>query len=66
MNMTEIKKKAKTLGLKSGNRKKVDLIRAIQIKEGNVACFATNLDYCDQSACCWRDDCLGNVERKSK
>lgn len=58
MNMTEIREKAKGLGLKSGKLTRGDLIRAIQRKEGNFACFETAKDYCDQMLCCWRDACL--------
>lgn len=60
MKMMEIKEKAKLLGLKPGRMKKADLIRTVQMKEGNFACFATNIDYCDQTECCWKDDCLTN------
>lgn len=59
MNMSAIKEKAKNLGLKSGSMKKAELIRAIQTQEGNVACFGTENDHCDQTECCWRSDCLG-------
>ena len=58
MKMTEVKEKAKTIGLKSGKMKKADLIQAIQAKEGNSPCFGTGMDNCDQPACCWKDDCL--------
>lgn len=34
MDMTKIKEKAKQLGIQVGKMKKVDLIRAIQSKEG--------------------------------
>lgn len=58
MNMTEIKAKAKDLGVKVGKLRKEDVIRAIQNKEGNFPCFGTAKDYCSQKACCWRDACL--------
>jgi hypothetical protein len=58
MKMMEIKEKAKLLGLKPGRMKKADLIRAVQMKEGNFVCFATNMDHCDQTECCWKEDCL--------
>lgn len=57
--MADIKRKAKEVGLKSAKMKKVELIRAIQKKEGNFDCFATaNNNSCGQMDCCWRDDCL--------
>ncbi|MEN8256351.1 MAG: hypothetical protein ABFS09_00645 [Thermodesulfobacteriota bacterium] len=58
MNMTEIKGKAMDLGVKVGKLRKVDLVRAIQDKEGNFPCFETAKDYCSEKACCWRDACL--------
>lgn len=58
MKMTDVKKKATTLGIQSGKMKKTDLVRTIQAKEGNSPCFQTGLDSCDQFDCCWRSDCL--------
>ncbi len=58
MHMTEIKEKAKLLGIQAGKMKKVDLIRAIQSKEGNFPCFETAKDYCNQLSCAWRKACL--------
>ena len=58
MNMTEIKEKAKQMGIQASKMKKVDLIRAIQSKEGNFPCFETAKDYCNQLSCAWRDACL--------
>lgn len=39
MMMKEIQTKAKMLGLNSFGKKKIDLIKAIQIKESYSACF---------------------------
>ncbi len=58
MKMTEISRKAVKIGLNTQGMKKVELIRAIQGAEGNVACFDTKKSDCDQLACCWREDCL--------
>lgn len=58
MNMTEIKEKAKQMGIQVGKMKKVDLIRSIQSKEGNFPCFETAKDYCNQLSCAWRNACL--------
>lgn len=59
MRLSEIEKKAKTLGIKDTWRlSKKDLIKAIQRKEGNFDCFGTgNSVSCGQSACSWRGDC---------
>jgi len=58
MKMQEVQEKARMLGLNPGKMKKADLIHAIQSKEGNFPCFGTAKDFCDQTECCWRSDCL--------
>lgn len=58
MKMPEIRTKAQQLGIKPGKMSKTELIRAIQQQEGNSPCFGTAMSQCDQTACCWRDDCL--------
>jgi len=61
MNMADIRRKAKDLGLKVLGLKKADWIRAIQTAEGNTPCFATGRTECDQMLCCWREDCMPKV-----
>ncbi|MBU1487947.1 Rho termination factor N-terminal domain-containing protein [bacterium] len=58
MKIADVQKKAKEMGLKAGRMKKADLIRAIQIAEGNSSCFGTAAECCDQADCCWAEDCL--------
>jgi len=58
MKVSQIQLKAKVLGLDPGHMKKFELIRNIQAREGNEACFKSMRDYCDQYDCCWREDCL--------
>jgi len=59
MALKELKEKAKNLGIKTKiGMKNTDLIRSIQTAEGNFPCFATARDYCGQTSCCWREDCL--------
>ena len=58
MKIMEIKEKAKILGVKPGKMKKFDLIRAIQLKEDNDACFGLGNEQCSQMECCWRSDCF--------
>lgn len=60
MKMNEIRTKAKALGLNSFGKKKIDLIKSIQTREGYTACFKTKSDSCEQQECCWRADCLTN------
>jgi hypothetical protein len=57
MKMQEIRQRAKLLDLKSGKKRKADLIRTIQAAEGNFSCFQPGSEACDQSGCCWREDC---------
>ncbi|MCX5863849.1 MAG: hypothetical protein NTW42_02085 [Deltaproteobacteria bacterium] len=66
MDMTQVKEKAKQLGIQVGKMKKVDLIRAIQSKEGNFPCFETAKDYCSQLTCAWRKACLPSKEMEKK
>jgi hypothetical protein len=58
MKMTEVKEKAKALGITAGKIKKVELIHAIQIAEGNTPCFGTSNGQCVHTDCCFMDDCL--------
>ena len=60
MRLTEVKNKAKGMGVKPGKMKKGELIRALQVKEGNDACFGSGSrgEVCDQEGCCFRTDCL--------
>jgi hypothetical protein len=58
MKMNEVRKKAKSLGIKAKNPTKAELIKMIQRAEGNFDCFGTAKDFCDQRMCCFRDDCL--------
>jgi len=59
MKMTELRKKAKDLGVKSGKMKKLDLVHAIQRAEGNTECYGRSNGNCDQAGCCcFRDDCF--------
>ena len=57
MKLNEIKKKAQNLGIDGANLNKVDLIHAIQSREGYVACYGTSTGNCTYANCCFRDDC---------
>jgi hypothetical protein len=56
--MTDLKKKAKEMGISGSKMKKEDIILAIQKAEGNTPCFKTASSNCDQNNCLWREDCL--------
>jgi len=59
MNMQEIRVLAKDFGIKTSRMSKMELIRTIQLTEGNFNCFASATNgQCDQSKCKWRDDCF--------
>ena len=59
MRISEIEKKARVLKIKDTWKfSKKELIRQIQQKEGNFACFGTAAGNCSQTACCWISDCI--------
>lgn len=59
MKLEEMKEIAKKHGIKVGKLKKADLARAIQLAEGNEACFESGqASECGQAECLWRSDCL--------
>jgi hypothetical protein len=58
MKITQIREKAKGLGIDPGNMKKTELIHAIQRAEGNTPCYGTAQGWCQYEDCCFRGDCL--------
>jgi hypothetical protein len=59
MTLKQIKDIAHAKGVTTGNMKKENLIRSIQLAEGNFPCFGTaTAGLCDQTNCLWRVDCL--------
>jgi hypothetical protein len=59
MELREIRRIAKAMGVTSKGLDKIELVRAIQRAEGNFDCFATAVEEeCDQEACLWREDCF--------
>jgi hypothetical protein len=66
MQMQEIRTIAKNFGIKTSRQNKVDLVRSIQMAEGNFNCFATAVNgVCDQTTCIWREDCFGAAKKKA-
>jgi len=55
----ELKVMARDLGVGTSRLHKAELVKAIQLAEGNFDCFGTAEDYCDQLNCLFRMDCLG-------
>lgn len=58
MTIYEIRVIAEKMGIDPRKRKKADLIKIIQIKEGNTPCFKTADTYCNQACCLWINDCI--------
>ena len=57
MKVTEIRTKARDLGVKNSARmNKSDLIKAIQTAEGNSPCYQEIVD-CRINDCLWRPEC---------
>ena len=58
MKLQEVRKIAKKMGLETAKLTKDELIRAIQVEEGNILCFGIGkASECGQSMCLWRGDC---------
>jgi hypothetical protein len=59
MKLAEVSTIAKSHKINPGKLSKIDLIKTIQLHEGNFDCFATAYSgECDQAACNWREDCF--------
>ena len=59
MKLAEIKEIAQQHEIKVGKLKKAELVRAIQLAEGNEVCFETGqATECGQAECLWRADCV--------
>jgi len=59
MTLDEIREFAKALGIQSAHKFEnlEDLIRTIQLAEGNTDCFRRIHD-CTNEKCAWFDDCM--------
>lgn len=59
MRIEEIQHIAKSNKIKHTQLSKTKLIKFIQFREGSFDCFASAFDgICDQTGCCWRNDCF--------
>jgi hypothetical protein len=59
MRMEEIRERGRALGVAGSRMRKAEMIRAIQSKEGNPACYGAPWRFeCPQLQCCWRSDCM--------
>lgn len=59
MKVNEIKEIAKKHNIKTSKATKSELVRAIQLAEGNPDCFSTDrIADCQEHSCAWREDCV--------
>ncbi len=58
MTMSDIKIKAKALGIDGSKMKKTELVHAIQKAEGCTPCYGRSNGSCPWTQCCWRGDCF--------
>ncbi len=58
MRMSEVRAKAKALGIDPGKMKKGELVCTIQKAEGFAACFGSGKQDCPYTDCCFRSDCI--------
>lgn len=59
MKIDDIRSVAKSHSITTGKLSKTELIKSIQISEGNFDCFSTaHGGECDQAGCRWREDCF--------
>jgi len=60
MRITEVRERGRKMGVRGmAKLRKAELIRAIQQGEGNQECFGAPWRFdCQQTGCCWRQDCL--------
>lgn len=65
MRLEQIRTIAKSNGIHTSKRTKTELIKSVQLKEGNFDCFGTAATgECDQSGCSWREDCFASATNK--
>ena len=64
MKMEEVRDIAASFGIKPGKLSKTELIKAIQVGEGNFDCFSSARNgECNQADCLWRNDCFAAARR---
>ena len=66
MKLEDVRQRAADLGICADDRKKGELILAIQLAEGNQACFGQNDGQCPHRDCCWWQDCRQAWRQQSK
>ena len=65
MNLNDVKKIAKGMGLNTHGMKKIDVVRAIQRAENNIECYGTErVATCYEEGCLWRIECLSLNDKR--
>ena len=59
VSMKQIKGMARRFEINPAGLSRTELVRKIQIAEGNFPCYRTAEKSCDQPDCLWLDDCVG-------
>ena len=58
MYIQKIRTLASAQGITPGRLNKIELVRKIQLKEGNIDCYASaDASECLREDCAWREDC---------
>lgn len=64
MKIGDIRAIAKSRGIPTGKQTKAELIKSIQLGEGNFDCFSSAASgECDQVGCSWRDECFDAAQK---
>lgn len=63
MTLAELRATAKKHGINSFGKTKANLIREIQLAEGNFDCFGSAVAYCDQWGCLYRPLCFDEARQ---
>lgn len=64
MKLNDIEALARTYGIRANNLSEIELIKSIQISQGNFDCIATAYSgECNQGSCCWREDCFNAAKQ---
>lgn len=58
INMSEIIKKARAVGIDPGKMRKAEIVRSIQAAEDCTPCFGTSDGQCAHTYCCFMQDCF--------
>jgi len=58
MQTEQVRRNVRGIENQIGLKAKRELIRSIQEKRGDIPCFQSGREFCDQYECRWRGDCM--------